>query len=65
MVRDQEVGGSNPLAPTKFLSNISYLGMRYFGLEGSKRDFALYLPFSCIVVPQLKSCALPVVVSLA
>jgi hypothetical protein len=28
------------------------LGTRYFALEGSKRDFALFLPFSCIGVPQ-------------
>jgi hypothetical protein len=43
ILRDQEVGGSNPLAPTKFLFKISYLGTRYFGLEGSKRAFALFV----------------------
>ena len=46
-VRDQEVGGSNPLAPTKFLLKISYLKIPIIGPNGSTNSVALFLPFSC------------------
>ena len=36
MIRDQEVGGSNPLAPTNFFKILPFIGLRYlFCFDGS------------------------------
>ena len=35
LVRDQEVGGSNPLAPTKFFQKVSSVHSLFFGAAGS------------------------------
>jgi hypothetical protein len=49
LVRDQEVGGSNPLAPTILLFKINHLKTWFLGPASPKNHFALFLPFSCIV----------------
>lgn len=48
LVRDQEVGSSNPLAPTKSPLNIKYLQRRILRLWEPKSTFPFYCLFSCI-----------------
>ena len=47
LVRDQEVGGSNPLAPTNSFLKISYLEIPRFVPKSAGNSVALFLPFSC------------------
>ncbi len=47
LVRDQEVGGSNPLAPTNSFLKISYLEIPRFVPKSAGNGVALFLPFSC------------------
>ena len=50
LIRDQEAGGSNPLAPTKFLKDI-----QTFPVQPLCPFLALFLPFSCIGIYRLTS----------
>ena len=43
LVRDQEVEGSNPSAPTKHPFKINYLQIRLFGLLVPRIRFALFV----------------------